>query len=250
VNPAASMSYVLTATGPGGISKKGIEIVVMSASPLTAPTISVAAKPPKIRPGETVQIEWQVQNAYRVRIDPDIGEVQTSGSKTLAPAKSVSYTLTATGKGGIVTHNVDIAVEAPSPTLEFTANPVAVMAGHPTVLTWKAQHATTVRIEPGLGDVGPSGSRPVTPAKSVTYVATATGPGGTETKSVEVMVRVSLPVPTISLVAKPGLVKAGEATRLEWTTQNAQTFGDGGQLFSYSSRFRQSARALEFGGKF
>jgi len=47
-------------------------------------------------------------------------------------------------------------------------------------LTWESRNAATLDIQPGIGSVTPvaSGSRQVTPASSVTYEVTATGPGG------------------------------------------------------------------------
>jgi serine/threonine protein kinase len=222
VFPGASVSYSLMASGPGGITKRSVEIMVV-ASPTPAPIIDFVAMPAKIKPGENIQLEWKVENAYRVRIDPEIGEVQTPGSRTLNPQRSVSYVLTATGKGGIETKKVDITVEAPTPSLELTANPTLITPGQSAVLSWKAHNVHTVHIEPGIGDVAASGSQPVTPARSTTFVATATGSGGTAKAQVDVTVGPSLPAPTITLTAKPPMIKLGEATQLEWTTQNAQT---------------------------
>jgi serine/threonine protein kinase len=221
VFPSTSGPYTLLASGPGGITKQSVEITVV-ASPTPAPIIDFVAMPAKIKPGENIQLEWKVENAYRVRIDPDIGEVQTPGSRTLNPQRSVSYVVTATGKGGIETKKVEITVEAPTPSVELTANPTLITPGQSAVLSWKAHNAHTVHIEPGIGDVAASGSQPVTPARSTTFVATVTGPGGTGTAKAEVRVGPSLPVPTITLTAKPPMIKLGEATQLEWTTQNAQ----------------------------
>jgi uncharacterized cupredoxin-like copper-binding protein len=224
VFPSAPVTYVLLATGPGGITKQPVEIMVVASQTPAAPIIDFVAAPTKIKSGENIQLEWNVQNAYRVRIDPELGEVQTPGSKTLNPQKSVSYVLTATGKGGIETKKVDVTVEAPSPSVELTANPTLITPGQSAMLAWKTQNANTVHIEPGLGDVAASGSLPVTPARSTTFVATATGPAGTATAKVEVVVGPSLPRPAVtSLVAKPSMIKLGETTLLEWTTQNAQT---------------------------
>jgi peptidoglycan-associated lipoprotein len=55
-------------------------------------------------------------------------------------------------------------------------------------LTITTQNATSATIEPGLGTVPINGSRLVTPTSSVTYIATATGPGGTAGDSARVTV--------------------------------------------------------------
>jgi peptidoglycan-associated lipoprotein len=62
--------------------------------------------------------------------------------------------------------------------------------GQSVALQWEARNASGVRIEPELGAVQTQGSRLVNPSSSVTYVATATGPGGTASDSVRVTVRV------------------------------------------------------------
>src|SRR5437870_8906044 len=63
----------------------------------------------------------------------------------------------------------------PAPAITLRAAPTTINRGQNTTLTWEARNATTVRIEPGLGDVGATGNRSVNPASSVTYQATATG---------------------------------------------------------------------------
>src|SRR5881227_1174252 len=69
----------------------------------------------------------------------------------------------------------------PAPAITLRANPTTINRGQNTTLTWEAKNAANVRIEPGLGEVGATGNRSVNPASSVTYQATATGPGGTAT---------------------------------------------------------------------
>src|SRR5687767_14394688 len=69
----------------------------------------------------------------------------------------------------------------PAPTIMLTAAPETVERGQPITLNWQAQNAANVQIEPGVGQVAANGNRQVNPTSSVTYTATATGPGGTAT---------------------------------------------------------------------
>jgi peptidoglycan-associated lipoprotein len=87
------------------------------------------------------------------------------------------------------------APPAPAPTITLRANPGTITSGSPTTLQWTAQNATGVRIEPGLGDVNASGNRQVSPTSSVTYTATATGPGGTASDTARVTVNAAPPPP-------------------------------------------------------
>lgn len=68
---------------------------------------------------------------------------------------------------------------APAPTITLTASATSITAGESTTLQWSSTNASSVTIDPGVGSVATSGSRAVSPTSSVTYQATATGPGGT-----------------------------------------------------------------------
>lgn len=74
------------------------------------------------------------------------------------------------------------------PTVALTASQPAIDAGGSVTLAWGSENASSVRIEPGIGDVGETGNRPVSPTSSITYTATAIGPGGTAASSVKVTV--------------------------------------------------------------
>jgi peptidoglycan-associated lipoprotein len=83
----------------------------------------------------------------------------------------------------------------PAPTITLRANPTTINRGQSTTLQWEARNAQTVRIEPGLGDVQATGNRSVNPASSVTYSATATGPGGEARDTARITVNIPAPPP-------------------------------------------------------
>ena len=97
----------------------------------TAPTAQLTATPTVVSAGDQVQLSWRTTDATTVSID-GIGDVPTSGVKTVAPTASTSYHLVARGEGGTaeasvrVTVNAPPAVVVPSNTLsaeeEFKAN--------------------------------------------------------------------------------------------------------------------------------
>src|SRR6266705_1928275 len=78
----------------------------------------------------------------------------------------------------------------PAPAITLRAAPAAIDRGQSTSLQWEAKNATSVRIQPEVGNVQVQGSRSVAPASSVTYTATATGPGGSASDSARITVRV------------------------------------------------------------
>ena len=80
------------------------------------------------------------------------------------------------------------AAEAPAPTITLRAQPTTIDRGGSTTLQWQARNATTVTITPGVGDVAATGNRSVNPTSSVTYTATAMGPGGSATDTARITV--------------------------------------------------------------
>jgi peptidoglycan-associated lipoprotein len=85
---------------------------------------------------------------------------------------------------------VQPSIAPPAPTITLSAAPGSIDRGQTTALRWEARNASAVRIEPELGSVQNEGTRSVNPASSVTYMATATGPGGSATDSARVTVRI------------------------------------------------------------
>jgi peptidoglycan-associated lipoprotein len=87
-----------------------------------------------------------------------------------------------------------VAAKAPTPP-PAPAKPTATLAlsrsdiqkGQETVLTWNTSNADNVTID-GLGTVGASGSRTLTPSDSMTYNLMAKGPGGEADASARVTV--------------------------------------------------------------
>lgn len=61
---------------------------------------SLATTRPRVNAGQSSTLSWQVSNADRIRIEPDIGVVGALGSRTVTPLKTTTYTLIATNKIG------------------------------------------------------------------------------------------------------------------------------------------------------
>jgi peptidoglycan-associated lipoprotein len=88
---------------------------------------------------------------------------------------------------------------APStPTVTLTADPTSINKGDSSTLHWSSTNATQLTIAPDIGAVAPEGSTKVTPADSVTYTVTASGPGGTAESTVRITVAQPPAEPTAS----------------------------------------------------
>jgi peptidoglycan-associated lipoprotein len=80
----------------------------------TAPTASLTANPESVDKGGAVALTWQTSNATDVSIE-GIGAVQASGSQSVTPAESTTYTLNAKGAGGTQQATARVTVNAPAP---------------------------------------------------------------------------------------------------------------------------------------
>ena len=82
------------------------------------PTITAfTVEPSTVERGQSASLKWSVANATSVIIDHGIGAVDVSGQRTVVPADSTTYTLTARNENGSAgasaTVNVTIPGEAP-----------------------------------------------------------------------------------------------------------------------------------------
>src|SRR5215469_13850179 len=125
----ASITAVLLLLG--ACNKKVAKVVPPSPPPPAVPTATLAANPNVINQGQSTELTWKTTNADTISIE-GVGVVSSSGSRSVTPAGSTTYTLVAKGPGGIeeattrVTVNpiVSQGMSAPSATEEqlFGAN--------------------------------------------------------------------------------------------------------------------------------
>jgi hypothetical protein len=209
VSPTSTTTYTLTATGPGGTTTKTATVTVTQ----PAPTISFSATPNNIASGQSSTLVWSTTNATSVTIDNGLGSKPLSGSATVSPTSTTTYTLTATGPGGVLTSQATVTVSN-RPSITFVASPASIVSGSSSTLTWLVSNSTTVSIDNGIGSQPASGSMSVSPTQTTTYTLTATGPGGTSTAQATVTI---VSVPTITFTATPSTISAGGSSTLQWS---------------------------------
>jgi len=83
-----------------------------AATPAAVPIAQITATPTVVSAGDQVQLAWRTVDATSVSID-GIGDVPTSGVKTVTPAESTSYHLVARGPGGSADATARVTVNAP-----------------------------------------------------------------------------------------------------------------------------------------
>lgn len=84
------------------------------APPITAPapTANITASPGTVSAGDQVVLTWKTTNADHISID-GLGDVASSGVKTVTPTASTSYHLVARGDGGTADDVARVTVNAP-----------------------------------------------------------------------------------------------------------------------------------------
>jgi peptidoglycan-associated lipoprotein len=79
---------------------------------IQTPTAQITATPSVVSAGDQVVLSWRTTDATSVSID-GIGDVPTSGVKTVTPTESTSYHLVARGPGGSADATARVTLNAP-----------------------------------------------------------------------------------------------------------------------------------------
>jgi peptidoglycan-associated lipoprotein len=80
-------------------SKKEAKVTPPPPPPPAAPTATLAANPNVIQQGQSTVLTWKTTNANDITIQ-GLGTLAASGSRTVSPNSSETYTLVAQGPGG------------------------------------------------------------------------------------------------------------------------------------------------------
>ncbi len=105
---------------------------------------------------------------------------------------------------------------APAPTASITASPPSIDRGEQTTLSWETQHASSILIDQGVGNVNDRGSIVVSPTDSTTYTLVARGSGGEARASTRVtIVEPTVVEPVVSLSDQEGLRREIEAGNIQ-----------------------------------
>jgi peptidoglycan-associated lipoprotein len=114
----ATLAGVLFAAG---CAKKAAKVQPPAPpAPAPAPTATLAANPSAVQPGQSSVLTWHTSNANEITI-AGLGTLPASGSRSVTPGASTTYTLVAKGPGG--TNEADARVTVTAPTANYTPSP-------------------------------------------------------------------------------------------------------------------------------
>ena len=161
-------------------------------------------------------LSWEIYGHYNTISLSDVGTVQCSSSRTVRPTTTTAYTLTVCNNGGCSSRSVTVTVLEPIPTIDyFTVSPSSIVQGESSKISWSVSGTVSSVSISTIGPVSSTGSLTVSPTDDVTYVLTATGPGGSTTNNATLVVYVP---PEITLTLDNSAINRGSSTVLRWTT--------------------------------
>jgi phospholipase C len=230
VSPSQTTTYTATASGAGGSAKSSATVTV-NAAPAPAPTVAISANPTSIVTGSSSTLTVTAANDTSVTVTGSDGSSYTlpptGGMQVVSPAQTTTYTATASGAGGSAKQSATVTVTAAppaAPTVTISANPSTITSGSSSTLTVTATNATQVAISGTDGSsyaLSPTGgTQAVSPTQTTTYVATATGAGGSVQNSAIVTVNAG-PAATVTITANPATIVTGSSSTLSVTATNA-----------------------------
>ncbi len=147
-----------------------------------APTASIYASPSTITVPSSTTLYYSCTNSTSAYIDNGVGAVSPTaspGTVVVTPGSTTTYTLTCSGAGVSTSAQTTVTVNpAPTPTAALSANPVSILSGDTSTLTWSSTNATSCTGSGFSTGSATSGSAPVTPSSTTGYSVTCYGAGG------------------------------------------------------------------------
>jgi len=220
-----SYAFRLTVRNTDNLSASATTTVSTS-TPAQVRIVQFSAIPATVQSGQPSTLSWVIDNATSATITPGVGSVDPrTGSVSVTPTQTTTYTLSATGPSGTINSTVTVtagAATAGNPQIiRYEANPVTITVGQQATLSWTTSGASSASIS-GVGTVPVNGSTTVSPTTTTTYTLTATSADGRSvTSPVTVVVSAGQVPQVVTFVATPTTIDAGQSTKLCWQVTNA-----------------------------
>lgn len=182
--------------------------------------------------GQSAEVSWFVSPALTaLTLDDGSGPIDVlpsttdgTGSLTVSPTATTTFTLSGTGPLGTESLELTIVVDEPAVIDEFTASNTSIPAGTTTTLSWLVTNGTSVEIDNGVGTIDPiSGNVDVIVEADTTYTLSATNSQGTITAQVSI---------DVSAVDDPSLVAHWRVGEADSETMGTTLISETGESFN------------------
>ncbi len=128
----------------------------------SSPLITASVTPKTVVSGSTAVLTWQSKKADNVSINNGVGKVELSGSVSVQPTETTTYTIIVTGAGGTVSKNITVEVigidSIHQPSVSLEAHPTSISSGDSATLKWTSMNADSVSLDNGIGTIDLSSS--------------------------------------------------------------------------------------------
>ena len=185
------------------------------------PSVNFSASLTTVQSGESATLSWSSNATSCTASGAWSGSKALSGSQSVSPTATSTYTLQCAGTSGSTSRSVTVTVASPqSPTVSVSASPASITTGDSTTLSWTSSNATSCTASGAWsGSKATSGSQTVSPTSTSTYSLSCTGTGGSASGSTTVTVT-SATAPSVSLSASPASIASGGISTLNWSSSN------------------------------
>ncbi len=194
---------------------------------IAAPVIhGFVAEPAHIAGGHATTLHWETEHARAVEI-VGIGEVPLAGNRQVRPERTTVYEMFAYNEKGQRTRKevrVTVVVEEPeipAPGIGFfRVSPTRIRRGDSATLSWQTEGAMAAHIE-GIGRVELSGSMPVSPSRTASYVLIAENERGQHVEREVTVAVLASPPRILSFEVDRRTIVKGGTTNLRWRVSDA-----------------------------
>lgn len=161
----------------------------------TSCTIDVDKNP--VDKGDVVTVVWNSFNATSATLNGV--SVPLQGSQQFTPTTDMTFTIVVEGPNSSSNCSVQVDIWEPIPVTSPTCTLKVAPVGVPPLenwLVWTTEHANTVTIDNGIGEVSAIGSILIEPAQTTTYTLTAVGDAHTTPATCTYTHTITPPTPT------------------------------------------------------
>ncbi len=169
-----------------------LQLIVNDGTVASSPdTVLITANPRRVTVPDVVGQLQPDAEAALIGETLTVGVISTAYSDTI-PVDRVISQVPAAGasivEGSAVDLVVSVGQENQTPTATISASPLQMQQGESVVLSWSSVNAQSAHIDMGIGVVDPNGSVSLFPDHTTTYTLAVTGPNGSASARVTVMV--------------------------------------------------------------